>query len=209
MMSGPCALCTTGSPCMFPEASFSGRGSHFWAFLFLHMLHQDHPLFVLEHLSQLWVLTPYVCIQIIVCCYVFALCSIWLLPLLIRLSTPTRCNLGVRHPLTNLAILALGRQQCQLLMQAVVITVMTTPQRALMLSDNNGIITTTVCVVQPIVFPQHDDFVSIAGQLMALLNDRLLVCSNSTSMLCGHQKTVFQQINGSDKLEYYTHSLRS
>ena len=76
-------------------------------------------------------------------------------------------------------------------------------------TNNNGIITTTVCVGQSLIFTQSNDFISIMGQLAALLNERLLVCSNSPSMLCGHRNTAFHQINGSDELEYYTHSLRS
>ena len=55
---------------------------------------------------------------------------------------PSCCGLGVGHPLTSLANLALGRQQCQLLMQAAIITAMTTPlTEASMQTDDNITIT--------------------------------------------------------------------
>ena len=44
---------------MFPQASSSGGGFHHGKFPFLHVLHQDLPPFVFEHLAQLWVLTPH------------------------------------------------------------------------------------------------------------------------------------------------------
>ena len=47
-----------------------------------------------------------------------------------------------------------------------------------MLTDNNYIITTIVCIGQSLAFIQCDNFVSIMGQLMALLNKRLLACLN-------------------------------
>ena len=45
-----------------------------------------------------------------------------------------------------------------------------------MLTDDNYIITTTVCIGQSLAFTKHDDFVFIMGQLLALLDKRLLVC---------------------------------
>ena len=47
-------------------------------------------------------------------------------------------------------------------------------------TDNNYIITTAVCIGQSFAFIQHHDFVSVAGQLLALLDKRLLVCLIST-----------------------------
>ena len=76
-------------------------------------------------------------------------------------------------------------------------------------TDNNGIVTSTVCVGQSIAFTQYDNFVSTTGQLAASLDERSLVYINFPSMLCGLQNTAFHLINGSDKLEHYTRSLKS
>ena len=45
-----------------------------------------------------------------------------------------------------------------------------------MLTDDNYIITTMVYVGQPLKFIQCDDFVSIMGKLLALLDESSLVC---------------------------------
>ena len=55
-----------------------------------HTLHQDQPSFHNEQLAQLLVLNPHFYIWIIVC-YVFALCSIWLV-LLLRVSFRLNCT---------------------------------------------------------------------------------------------------------------------
>ena len=49
-----------------------------------------------------------------------------------------------------------------------------------MLIDDNYILTTTVCIGQSLTFIQHDNFVPIMGQLLALLDERSLVCLNLT-----------------------------
>ena len=77
-----------------------------------------------------------------------------------------------------------------------------------MLTDDNNVVTTWVYVGQPLAFIQRDDFVSIMSQLLALLDKRSLVWFHFLfSTFCGLQNTAFLQINGSDKLECYTHSL--
>ena len=43
-----------------------------------------------------------------------------------------------------------------------------------MLMDDNNIITTVVNVGQPLAFIQYDVFVSIMGQVLALLDERSL-----------------------------------
>ena len=43
-------------------------------------------------------------------------------------------------------------------------------------TKNSDIITTMVYVGQPFTFIQNNSFVSIAGQLLALLDERSLVC---------------------------------
>ena len=78
-----------------------------------------------------------------------------------------------------------------------------------MLTDDNGIVASSVFVGQSLAFTQHYDFVSVAGQLVLSFNERSLVCINIPSTLCGLQNTVFSLINGSDKLEHYTCSLKS
>ena len=45
-----------------------------------------------------------------------------------------------------------------------------------MSTNDNDIITAMVYVQQPHMFIQHDDFVSITGQLLALLDKKSLVC---------------------------------
>ena len=47
-------------------------------------------------------------------------------------------------------------------------------------TDNNNIITTTVCVGQSIAFTQCCNFVAIMDQLAGLLKERSLVCLNFT-----------------------------
>ena len=203
----------TGSPCMSPKLSSSGGGSHFWVFPFSHILHQDLPPFILECLANFgfWPLIVY--IQIVVC-YVFALCGIWLFPLL-RVSFRLLCifllqpgcwvsphqpsHLGFGQTMMSTTDASCychcnncssGRElQCQL---TIMISL---PQ--------------LICVGQSLAFTQCDDFVSVGGQLVASLDKRSLACSNSPSMLCGHWNNAFHQINGCDKLENYTHSLRS
>ena len=49
-----------------------------------------------------------------------------------------------------------------------------------MVMDNSYLITRNVCMGQSLTFIQCDDFVYIAGQLLALLDERLLVCLNFT-----------------------------
>ena len=43
-------------------------------------------------------------------------------------------------------------------------------------TDNNYIVTTTVCIGQSLAFIQCNDFVSAMDQLMALLDESSLVC---------------------------------
>ena len=43
-------------------------------------------------------------------------------------------------------------------------------------TDDNYIITITVCIEQSLKFIQHVDFVSAAGKLLASLDERSLVC---------------------------------
>ena len=75
-------------------------------------------------------------------------------------------------------------------------------------TDDNYIITTTICIGRSFMFIQCNHFVSVTGQLLALLDKRSLVCLNFLSTLCGLQNTAFLQIYGSYKLECYTHSLK-
>ena len=72
-----------------------------------------------------------------------------------------------------------------------------------MLTDDNKMITSTFCVGYSLRFIQCNNFISIASQLVALLNERLLICT-FPSMLCGLKNTVFCPINRSDKLDHYT-----
>ena len=44
-------------------------------------------------------------------------------------------------------------------------------------TDDDKIITTTVCVGQSLAFTQHNDIISITDQLMVLLDKGLLVCN--------------------------------
>ena len=76
-----------------------------------------------------------------------------------------------------------------------------------MLTEDINIVTSTICVEQSLTFAQCNNFVSIMDEPAALLDERLLVCINLLSMLCG--LPAFHLISGSDKLEYYTCSLRS
>ena len=74
-----------------------------------------------------------------------------------------------------------------------------------MLIDTNNIVTPTVCIQQSLVFTQFVS-VSIAGKLLALLDERLLVCFNLPCSVVSETLHSFRTI-GSDKLECYTHSL--
>ena len=74
-------------------------------------------------------------------------------------------------------------------------------------TDKDVIITSTVYIGQPLTLIQCNNFVSITGQLLALLDKRSLVCLTFTIHTLGLQITVFCYINGSDKLEYCIHSL--
>ena len=67
-----------------------------------------------------------------------------------------------------------------------------------MLNDDDDTIISAVCVVQSLAFTQHDDFISITGQLAVLLEERLLIWICLPSMLCGFQNTLFHLIDGSD-----------
>ena len=58
--------------------------------------------------------------------------------------------------------------------------------RASMPTDNNKTNTSTLWVGQFLVFIQCSYFISVAGQLAALLDEKTLVCLNSPSMLGGH-----------------------
>ena len=46
-------------------------------------------------------------------------------------------------------------------------------------TDDNNVVTTMVYIEQPLVFIQCNNFVSIISQLLALLNERSLVCFHS------------------------------
>ena len=72
--------------------------------------------------------------------------------------------------------------------------------------DNNTIIITTYLVGQSLVFTQCDKFVSIAGLLVASLVKRLLNWSFTFHALWS-LKHYIPYVDGSDKLDYYTHSL--
>ena len=122
-------------------------------------------------------------------------------------SAPSCCGLDVGYPLTGLAILALGRQQCQLLTQAAIVAATTTPLAKLQ------------CQPIIILLPQW----STLGNPLHLFNPMTLSplqekcwCHSrrghwsgllSPSTLSGLQNTAFLQFIGYDKLEYYTHSL--
>ena len=44
-------------------------------------------------------------------------------------------------------------------------------------TDDIEIVTLTVCVGQSLMFMQCDDFVSMMGQLVAMFDKRLLICT--------------------------------
>ena len=71
-------------------------------------------------------------------------------------------------------------------------------------TDNNYIITKTVCVGQSLAFIQRNDFVSVASQLLALLSERSLVCLISTFHTLWSPENCVPSDCGSDKLEYCT-----
>ena len=64
-----------------------------------------------------------------------------------------------------------------------------------MLTNDNKLVTPLFCIGQTIAFTQCDDFVSIANQLVASLDERLLNCT-LPFMLFGLQNTAFHLING-------------
>ena len=67
-------------------------------------------------------------------------------------------------------------------------------------SDNNINLTTTYYGGQPLAFTQCDDFVSIMGLLVALLNKRSLKWSFTFHALWSLEHSVMS-VSGSDKLD--------
>ena len=187
IISGPHGLCTHRIP-LAEGLSFG----HFHFCIFCIRIYP--PLLLSIWLNfRFWPLIVY--IQIIVW-YVFALCGICL-SLLLRVSFRLLCtfllwpgcqaslhwpsHLGSGQTTMSTTDMSCycyynncssGRElQCQLMIMVLL------PQ--------------LICVEESLALTQCDDFVSIVGQLVASLNERLLVCLNSHSMLCGHQNSVF------------------
>ena len=115
---------------------------------------------------RFWTLIAY--IQIIVCC-VFAFSSVWLV-LLLRVLFRLFCTFLLCPSwlwADNDIIYWLG---LLLLLQRILLW-----QRASMPTYDNDVITTMVYVGQPIAFIQHYGFVSVMGQMLALLNEWSLI----------------------------------
>ena len=79
-------------------------------------------------------------------------------------------------------------------------------QRASMLTNDNQIMNSTCRVGQSIIFIQCNDFVSIVGLLAASLNKRSLLWSVTFHAQWSLEHFI-PFVTGSDKLDYYTHSL--
>ena len=105
-------------------------------------------------------------------------------------------------PLASLAFLALGRQWCQLLMSAAIVTAMTTLLVESLSLPQLSVLKNLSCLL--IVMN-----ISLSWANAVLLDERSLFCINLPSSLCGLQNTVFHLIYGSNKLEHYMHCPRS
>ena len=119
----------TGSPFKCSKTSSYGRVSHHGANSFLHTLHQDWPHFGPDQLAQFCVLIPY-SLYLNPSLLYFAFCSIWLfLPLIVslRLFCTFLLWLGCQASPHQPSHLGSGQTTHQLLMQATIVTAMTTP----------------------------------------------------------------------------------
>ena len=125
---------------------------------------------------------PFIVYVQIVVCYVFAFCGFWLV-LLLRISFRVFYAFllwpGYWASPHWSGHLGSGQTCRQLLIRAAIITATITlfVERP---TDDNYIVTTTVCIGQSLIFIQCNNFVSIMGQLLASLDESLLVYLNLT-----------------------------
>ena len=178
MISDPCTWCTHLILSAFLWSFVLWCKYHLEEAPFAHILHQSF-LFYLDCFElRVWSLWLGVYIWIVVC-YDFGCPSCWGALGFVSGSSMCPCyGLGVRCPLTSIAILALGRKQLS-------INDMSCYHHCSNYSSGRelqcGLMIIksffNYSVGQSLVFIWHDDFVSVVGMLVALLGKRPLVWS--------------------------------